>query len=543
AHELDEKYKEEMYENKLRFFTNITHEFCTPLTLIHSPSERLLNYEGSDQYIKKYAQIIKSNAESLNNLIQEIIDFRRMETGNKTCKIEQCDINEICGEIMDSFADIAEENHINFTLQIAPAVIWSSDKSCIIKILNNLISNAFKYTSTYGDIRISVDIENKELVLKVYNSGKGIPPEDIHLIFSRYSILDNIKQNSIKGLSSRNGLGLSICKSMVELLDGKIEIKSEVDKFAEFIVRLPAIETENIETIPQEETGKGTEKHTVEGDSRSGNRFVDMRRFEEATKQGTEIQPRILVIDDNEEILWTLKDILSKDYAVYTAGDGNEGFEQLINNMPDLVITDIMMPNLDGISLIKRIKLNPNTMHIPLVIISAKSAIDDRIQGIGSGADAYVSKPFDTPYLKTVIGQLIEKHRKLKEYYNSSASAYDYVNGQLMSKEDRDFIQNVLQIIDQNISEVEFNPEDLAENLRISLRSLYRKFKDLELLPPKDFIKKQRVEYSAKLLISTSLTIQEIMYHAGFTTRSHFHKEFTKRYNQSPKEYRLDQSK
>jgi YesN/AraC family two-component response regulator len=268
-----------------------------------------------------------------------------------------------------------------------------------------------------------------------------------------------------------------------------------------------------------------------------------MRRFEEATKQGTEIQPRILVIDDNEEILWTLKDILSKDYAVYTAGDGNEGFEQLINNMPDLVITDIMMPNLDGISLIKRIKLNPNTMHIPLVIISAKSAIDDRIQGIGSGADAYVSKPFDTPYLKTVIGQLIEKHRKLKEYYNSSASAYDYVNGQLMSKEDRDFIQNVLQIIDQNISEVEFNPEDLAENLRISLRSLYRKFKDLELLPPKDFIKKQRVEYSAKLLISTSLTIQEIMYHAGFTTRSHFHKEFTKRYNQSPKEYRLDQSK
>lgn len=541
AHDLDQKYKEEMYENKLRFFTNITHEFCTPLTLIHSPSERILNYEGSDQYIKKYAQIIKSNVESLNNLIQEIIDFRRMETGNKTCKIEQCDINEICGDMMEAFTDIAEENHINFTLQIAPAITWNSDKSCITKILNNLISNAFKYTSAYGAIKISVEVENNELIMRVHNSGKGIREDDMPLIFNRYSILDNIKQNSIKGLSSRNGLGLSICKSMVELLDGKIEIKSEVDKFAEFIVRLPFIKTEEIAIIRQEETGSGKEKQIAESDAGSGNRLVDIRSFDDVSTPGAETQPRILVIDDNEEILWTLKDIFSKDYAVSTAGDGNEGFEQLINNMPDLVITDIMMPNLDGISLIKRIKLNPNTMHIPLVIISAKSAIDDRIQGIGSGADAYVSKPFDTQYLKTVVGQLIEKHRKLKEYYNSSASAYDYVNGQLMSKEDRDFIQNVLQIIDQNISEVEFNPEDLAENLRISLRSLYRKFKDLELLPPKDFIKKQRVEYSAKLLISTNLTIQEIMYHAGFATRSHFHKEFTKRYNQSPKEYRQEQ--
>lgn len=540
AHELDQKYKEEMYENKLRFFTNITHEFCTPLTLIHSPSERILNYEGSDKYIKKYAHIIKSNVESLNNLIQEIIDFRRMETGNKTCLIETCDINEICNEIMEAFADIAEENKINFSLQIAPSVTWNSDKSCLNKILNNLISNAFKYTSTNGDIRINVDTENNELVIKVYNSGKGIREEDMHLIFNRYSILDNIKQNSIKGLSSRNGLGLSICKSMVELLDGRIEIESQADKFAQFIVRLPVLEKANSLGLQQENSIRQPEmKHCGPAKSTDGP-ATDMRKNGESSNPGSSTLPKVLIVDDNEEILWVLKDVLSKEYCITVAHDGNEGFEALMNTVPDLVITDIMMPGEDGIAMIKRIKLNPATMHIPIVIISARSAMDDRIEGIASGADAYVSKPFDTQYLRTVTKQLIEKHKKLREYYNSSASAFDYVNGQLMSKDDREFVQTVVQLIDENISEVDFNPEDLADKLRMSLRGLYRKFKDLELLSPKDFIKKQRIEYSARLLVSTNLTVQEIMYHSGFATRSHFHKEFTKRYNQSPKEYRQE---
>lgn len=177
-------------------------------------------------------------------------------------------------------------------------------------------------------------------------------------------------------------------------------------------------------------------------------------------------------------------------------------------------------------------------MHIPVVIISVKSAIDCRIEGIESGADAYVSKPFDIQLLKTVVKQLIEKHKKLKEYYNSAASSFNYINGQLLSTEDREFVQTLIRIVDQNINDIEFSPEDMADSLSISLRSLYRRLKDLGLLPPKDFIKKQRIEHSAKLLLSTNLTIQEIMYSVGFTTRSHFYKEFTRRYNQSPTEYR-----
>lgn len=530
AYQLDQKYKEEVYESKLRFFTNITHEFCTPLALIQTPSERILNYTGSDSFIKKYAKIIKSNTEKLNILIQEIIDFRRIETGNNVCKIESCNINEICVEIAESFTDLAEENHINFSLDIAPAIIWNSDRKCITKVLNNLISNAFKYTSDNGFIKVLVTIEDEELVLKVYNTGKGITKENIRYIFDRYTVLDNVETNSSRRLSSRNGLGLSICKSMVELLNGTIEVESEVGKYAKFIVKLPVLHL-----VQAEKTEQKTDS------SSNALNFNDSYKTLQVSAE-PENRPSILIIDDNKEILWILQDILSDEFNVVTAENGNDGLEKLVNSMPELVITDIMMPNLDGMSLTRKIKANPYTMHIPLIILSAKSAIDDRIEGVEAGADAYIPKPFDIQYLKTIVRQLIEKKKKLQKYYSSSASAFDYVNGQLLSKEDRDLIQSATQIIADNINNIEFTPEDLADNLQISIRSLYRKFKELDILPPKDFIKEQRIAYAAKLLLSTNLTIQEVMYSTGFTTRSHFYKEFVKRYNLSPKEYREEHS-
>lgn len=537
ANELSRQYKEEMYENKLRFFTNITHEFCTPLTLIQTPGKRIFNYEGSDDYIRKYAQIILSNSERLNTLIQEIIDFRRMETGNKVIRIERCDIGRICGEISDAFADIAEENGIDFSLSTEGGIVWNSDPGCITTILNNLVSNAFKYTERNGKIKIEAGIADEKLVLSVYNSGKGIPPEDIPRVFNRYAVLDNVEQNMMNSISSRNGLGLAICKSMVELLGGHIGIESSVGEYARFIVRLPVLELQKqaeVQTgqaLSEQSAGEGVEKNT--GIANVGK---DVKNHDLLSASGG--RPGILIVDDNEEILFMLQDILSEDYAVITAKDGREGMDSLLANMPDLVLTDIMMPNHDGISMTKQIKLNPHTMHIPIIIISAKSAIDDKIEGMESGADAYVTKPFDEQYLKTIVRQLIKKHSKLREYYNSSASSYNYLNGKLLSNETRDFIRQAVQIIDNHIDVVEFSPEDLADNMRISLRTLYRRFKESDLPAPKDFINRQRIEYSARLLVSTRQTIQEIIYAAGFTTRSHFYKEFMRRYGQSPTEYR-----
>ena len=527
---LNEKYKEEMYEGKLRFFTNITHEFCTPLTLIYGPCERILHYENSDIFIKRYAQIIKSNTERLNSLIQEVIDFRRMETGNQICHIQKLNISELANEIIESFCELAEQNHISLETDIAPDIIWQSDNSGFTKILNNLISNAFKYTPENGTIRILIKKDEDKLILKVYNTGKGISKENIPLIFNRYSVLDNVKENSIKGLSSRNGLGLAICQSMVKLLQGAVEVESEINRYAQFIITLPLLEvTENSKTTQSGIPSIGQLKDKTE---------IEIPERIRKEKEPARSEATILIIDDNKELLWMLKDILSDEYKVLVAEDGEEGLAVLKKETPDLIITDIMMPKIDGITLTKQLKNNKHTSHIPLVILSAKNTTDEKIEGIESGADTYIPKPFNTQYLRTVIKQLINKQKELKQYYNSSASAFDFSGGQLLQNEDKKLLQTAVELINDNLDNAEFGPDELAEAMQTSSRNLYRKFKNLNQLSPKDFIREQRINYAAKLLLTTTLTIQEIMYRTAFTNRSHFYKEFAKRYNQTPKEYR-----
>lgn len=526
---LNEKYKEEMYEGKLRFFTNITHEFCTPLTLIYGPCERILHYDRSDSFIKKYAQIIKSNTERLNSLIQEVIDFRRMETGNKICHIQEINISELANGIIESFDELAEQNQIQLETDITPDIIWRTDNSGFTKILNNLISNAFKYTPENGTIRIFIKKEHDKLSMKVYNTGKGISKESIPLIFNRYSILDNIKENSIKGLSSRNGLGLAICQSVVELLQGSIEVESEVNQYVQFIVNLPQLEmTKKAETVQEEEFRSDLSKKESEITA------IENIDYKEANPP----EATIMIIDDNKELLWMLKDILSDEYYILTAENGEEGLALIKQKTPDLIITDIMMPKIDGITLTKQLKNNKHTVHIPLVILSAKNTTDEKIEGIESGADAYIPKPFNTQYLRSIIKQLLKKQGELKQYYNSSASAFEFSGGQLLQNEDKKFLMTAVNIINENMDNSEFGPEELAEAMQTSSRNLYRKFKNLDQLSPKDFIKEQKINYAAKLLLTTTLTIQEIMYRAGFTNRSHFYKEFAKRYNHTPREYR-----
>lgn len=531
---LEQEHKEEVYEEKLRFFTNITHEFCTPLTLIYGPCERILAYENTDSFIRKYIMLIKSNTERLNSLIQEVIDFRRMETGHKTRKVERLPISEVCNDIVASFTDLAEQNNIKLEVNIDADIRWNSDLSCFTKIVSNLISNAFKYTPNGGTVRIILRIKEERLYLSIYNTGKGIKKENQSLIFNRYSILDNIEENAVKGLSSRNGLGMAICHSMVELLEGEIGIESEVNQYAEFIVTLPELAlTENAEEI-REIPDMETQTQLITAPT------ADMSmQIPPASKQNEDAKDKaqILVIDDNAEILSLVQDTLS-DYKVWTAKSGEEGMEMLKKAYPDLIITDVMMPGTDGIELTKQIKQNKHTMHIPLIILSAKNTNEEKIEGLESGADAYIGKPFNINYLKAVVARMIENNHKIREYYNSSACAYEFANGQLMQKEDKDFMQTVTQFIDENILEAELSPEDLANHLQVSIRNLYRRFKELEQLPPKDFIKDYRITYAAKLLRTTTLTVQEIIYQCGFSNRSHFYKEFDKRYQMAPKEYR-----
>lgn len=539
---IEHQHREDLYEEKLRFFTNITHEFCTPLTLIYGPCERIMSYSATDNYIKKYVGIIRANVERLNTLIQELIDFRRIETGHKTLKIREVNISELASDTVDSFSELAERNNIDFVADIQPDVIWNTDFSSLRKVLNNLISNAFKYTPVGGRIEVEVRVDGDSLRMAVYNSGKGIPEEDRERIFNRYSVLDNVEENAVKGLSARNGLGLAICHSMVKLLHGHIAIESEVGSYARFVVSLPMLETNGGEESPAiaenaaRPEGAGEIRGAVHADTAA------VKAPAALPAEGAKGKSSVLVIDDNTEILSLLSDSLS-EYRVRTAKSAEEGLELLKKETPDVIITDIMMPGTDGLTFARQIKTNRHTMHLPLIILSAKTSNEERVEGILSGADVFIGKPFSVSYLRAVVARLLESRNTLREYYNSSASAYEYSDGHLLERDDKDFLNRVVEYIDNNIEDTNLSPDQLAAGLRMSLRNLYRKFKELNQPTPNDFIKNHRITYAAKLLLTTSFTVQEIIYRTGFSNRSHFYKEFDKRFGMTPKDYRTSNKK
>lgn len=543
--QLEREHKEQTYEEKLRFFTNITHEFCTPLTLIYGPCERLLSYTGSDNYVRNYASLIKNNTERLNSLIQEIIDFRRAETGHQNLKIQRIDISGLCNDIVSSFTYLREQQNVKLETDIAHDLQWNTDYSCFTKIIYNLISNAFKYTPAEGTIRVSIKRDGELLLLSVYNTGRGIKKADMNRIFNRYSVLDNIEENATRGLSARNGLGLAICQTMTELLKGSIKIQSEVNEYAEFIVSLPKLEADSDEVAPttpnipsdmlslsaRPATGGAADAAvaSVPGpaagqEQNSGDDEADNR-------------PRILVIDDNPDILTLLYESLP-EFNVVTAPSADKGIEIVRNGSISLIITDIMMPGIDGLELTRQIKQDPYTRHIPLIILSSRNATDDKISGLESGADAYIPKPFTLSYLRAVIVRLMRGKDEMAEYYNTASSAYKYHNGQIVDKEATRFVDQLDTYIDANIDSDELSAESLAAHMQTSTRNLYRKMKELDLLPPNDYIKEHRMSFATKLLVTTNLTIQEIIYRCGFNNRSHFYKEFDKRHGMTPKDYR-----
>lgn len=529
---MEQQHRENLYEEKLRFFTNITHEFCTPLTLIYGPCERIQMYPGTDDYISKYVGLIRNNAERLNSLIQELIDFRRMETGNKRLKIRSVAVSDLCSDIIGSFSELSDRNSIDFVSDVDPDIQWNTDFSCLRKIVTNLISNAFKYTSPGGAIKVGLRVVEGKLRLSVYNTGKGILPEDRERIFNRYSVLDNVEENAVKGLSHRNGLGMAICHSMTELLQGRIEIESEVGEYAEFIVTLPPMEI----NVAVNAATAGNDVETTRNMALPEISVDTAKPVTESAKLKERLG-KVLVIDDNPEILTMIRDTLA-DYDVVVAGNAQEGLDYITQLSPDLIISDIMMPGMNGLEFTRRVKCNRHTMHIPLILLSAKTSNAERVEGIEAGADAYIGKPFSLNYLRAVAKRLLESKVRLREYYNTSASAFEFNNGKLIHREDKDYLDKITEFIDAHIEDSELSPDHLAAHMKISVRNLYRKFKEMGWLPPNDFIKNHRISYAAKLLQTTSYTVQEIIYRSGFTNRSHFYKEFDKRFHTTPRDYR-----
>lgn len=524
--EIEKRHQKNVFESKLRFFTNIAHEFCTPLTLIYGPCGRILSSKGLSKFVVDYVQMIQTNAERLNNLIHELIEFRRIETGNREVRIEALNVSSLMNDIAKTFVDMAKSRNITFLSKIPEQVIWNSDKGFLNTIIINLISNAFKYTHEGKSVKIEVETSAENLlIVRVANEGSTIKEKDFQYIFNRYAILDNFENQDEKNFS-RNGLGLAISYNMAKLLNGKLKVENTSDGWVLFTLSLPPMEL----TADVSSSQRITSEYIPKIDPQP---VVKLPHYE-----FDKMRPTLLVIDDEPEMLWFIGEIFSNDFNVVTLQDP-ERVDQVMNEVyPNVIICDVMMPGVGGIELTKKIKSVKETAHIPIIIVSGRHEMEQQMAALSAGAEMYITKPFNAEYLRISVCQIIERKEVLKDYFSSAISSFEKTDGKLTHKESKKFRQTVLKIINDHIRDKELTPRFIADQLAISVRSLYRKIEEMGEESPTVLIKECRLHVAKDLLLKTKKTIDEIVFEAGFSNKVTFFKVFREKYGCTPKEFR-----
>ena len=522
---MNEHHREEVYESKLRFFTNLTHEFSTPLTLISGPCQRILDMNGIPEQVKEYASIIRHSSLRLNNLIQQIIEYRRIDTGNREMHIAEENITDRLAEIITLFTVEAEKSGIIYKAKIQPDIIWPTDTNAFTTIAINLISNAFKYVQDQGEIHAQLCItENDRLQLTVCNSGRGISQEEIERMFNRYIILEDLEDSSQKRGFARNGLGLAIVKGLVERLSGEIDVKGEPN-LTTFTVTLPRLEVN---------TGQTMQSTT----------YTAIPDIDEAQLRNNEETPRIdpsratvLVVDDDPEMLWFLKDILQERYNVLSYTDPTEALKASHTTHIDLILSDIIMTPIDGIELCRSIKAQSTTSHVPVILLSSDQSDNTRRATAEAGAELFVSKPFDLEYFRSVVQNQLKRNTVLKEYFNSSLSAFQLVEGKQLHQEEKEMLDRLTKLINDNLENPELSSQFIAKEMGIGLRNIYRKLGNITSLTPKEMIREARLERARQLLVQTSMSMEEVCFKAGFNNRGTFYKLFSTKFGCTPKQY------
>ena len=512
---LEENVKDEMYEAKMKLFTEITHDFFTPLTLILGPCESIINNTNANDQIKQDAALIKNNAEKLHNLVREIIDTRKLELKNQKVKFEVTDLSELISNNANLFLQISQYKQVNYQIDLQENISWNTNINFIERIVTNLVSNAFKYVNNSGEVKVRMFKHGDDVNIIISNTGKGIPQDKMDTIFEASS--DPSKKTE-DGIFESHGMGLSVCKHLVALINGTIEVESTPNQWTHFTIKLqPVTSTNNL--IPE-----------------VGERTFELKHSGE-TNDKLKL-PVVVIVDDDPQLLSFISNIFVDIYNVVAFNNAQEAIEYVKTHQIDLIITDLMMPGINGISLIKEIRADNTLIHIPIVILSAKYTHEDKTEGISSGADAYISKPFSIKYIKSVVSRLLENKANLKHFYTSVVSNYVIENGNYVSNEDKEFFDSFLKVIEENISKPSLSISDISKIMGVTTRMIYRKLENITDKKPAEFIKEYRYKYVDTLLLTTNLTIEEIMDKCGVGSRATFFKNFAKIYGTTPKKYR-----
>lgn len=511
---------EEATHAKLVFFTNISHDFRTPLTLVADPVEQLLADPSLEGDRRRMLLLVQRNVQILLRLVNQILDFRKYETGKMEFTPVPLNLLQCFGEWNDSFQAAARRKHIHFSFDSMPGADYHTlaDAEKMERIYFNLLGNAFKFTPENGKVTVRLSALQKEgtpfFRFTVANTGSLISAEHIRSIFDRFYKIDRHHTGS--------GIGLALVKAFVEIHGGIIEVESDERQGTVFTVDLP-VRTCEAET--------GVASAPVEASA--PDRVDNLLREDEAENFNDPSKPSVLVIDDNADIRAYVHTLLNSEYSVIEAADGTEGIRKAMKYVPDVIISDVMMPGIDGIECCRRLKGELQTCHIPVILLTACSLDEQRIQGYAGGADSYISKPFSSQLLLTRIRNLIESRRRMKQFFGDR---------QTLAKEDicdmdKDFVERFKSLIEAKMGDSELNVEDLGKEMGLSRVQLYRKIKSLTNFAPNELLRMARLKKAASLLASSDMTIAEVGYEVGFTSPSYFTKCYKEQFGESPTEF------
>ena len=528
----------ELTHSRLVFFTNISHELRTPLTLIADPVEMLLEDTGIKGKSRELLKMVQRNALALQQLVSNILDFRKIQNGKMELKLYRFDIVKTLTMWVGDFQLTAERKQIKLHLDVDDlkgSHEMIADQEKISRIVFNLLSNALKYTPAGGEIFVSLKDEGANLRLDVKDTGKGISQDEADMIFERFF--------QAKGAASGTGIGLALVKSFVELHHGEARVESEPGKGSDFIV-----------VIPREQEGDSQVIHndvdivdnSANASASDGKNVVDesvLQYIDDGDRSRGKVQqlvnentnrPTVLVIDDNTDIRQYERTLLQDEYVVLEAADGKEGLAVALKEVPDLVICDVMMPVMDGLEFTKQLKTNTATSHIPVIMLTAKNLEEHRAEGYEHGADSYITKPFHSKVLLARIENLLRQRQLLKNLYQGAQEAEKEISESHLEDRDKQFLKQLQAIIQKNLSDSEFGVEDMGQQIGLSRVQLYRKVKAMTGSSVVDLLRKARLAKARRLLETRSMSVSEVAYEVGFSAPSYFTKCFKEEYGMLP---------
>jgi signal transduction histidine kinase/DNA-binding response OmpR family regulator len=526
---------------KIRFFTNVSHDFRTPLSLIITPLDKIIK-NASEPAQKHQFQMIHRNARRLLNLVNQLLDFRKMEMQELKLNLAKGDIIHFIKNISYSFTDLAEKKNITFSYNSSIArFVTQFDHDKIERILFNLLSNAFKFTPGNGSVSVELsgkDIDDGKLLeIKVKDTGIGIPPEKHEKIFERFF------QNDMPGniVSQGSGIGLAITKEFVKLHNGSITVESETNKGSCFclLLSLKSVESLSAEFTPDsderaidmaplyDELNSNNEQTPIDANAKSKDKVAK--------------KPSVLIVEDNDDLRFYLKDNLKQYFSITEAANGKAGWQKALASHPDLIVSDINMPDMNGIELCRKIKGDKRTSFVPVILLTALTGEEQQLKGLETGASDYITKPFNFEILLSKIRNLLAQQETVKRTYQKHVNAGPS-EIHIESAEEK-FVQQVLEVIEKNIANPDFSVEELSRELYMSRVALYKKMLALTFKTPIEFIRSIRLQRAAQLLEKSKLTIAEIAYEVGFNDPKYFSRFFKAEFNMLPSTYQAEKRK